>query len=158
MQNNEEIFFYVYDANFEIVGVIDRFISLTWSDRYDEAGDFELVVNYSEANKNLLQQGRFCNTDFTNRYAIIERIEISKDDDGKTEMTVSGRSLEILLDRRIVMKKTEFGYEDDENGEPIIEYFQDALLKLFNENLIEPEEIIRQIPGFIFQKSEESTV
>ena len=35
---------YVLNTNFESVAVIDEFESLIWTDRYDEAGDFELFM------------------------------------------------------------------------------------------------------------------
>ena len=36
---------YVLNTNFESVAVVDEFESLIWTDRYDEAGDFELYMS-----------------------------------------------------------------------------------------------------------------
>ena len=43
---------YVLNTNFESVAVVDEFESLIWTDRYDEAGDFEL---YMSMDKRLLE-------------------------------------------------------------------------------------------------------
>ena len=34
----------ILDTEFKMVGIIDTFISLIWTDRYNEAGDFELLL------------------------------------------------------------------------------------------------------------------
>lgn len=146
-----EIFFYVYDQYFNMLGVVDKFISLVWADRYDECGDFELVVPYDETYKDLLQKDRYCTTDYTNRYAIIEKIEIENDDEGKSKMTITGRSLEILLDRRIVISKIEIGQDEPEN-------LEQAVKDLLTDNLIDPHDEKRKISDFVFVNSDDSRV
>ena len=150
METNE-IFLYVYDKSFTLLGIVDRFISLVWADRYDECGDFELVVPYSESYKNLLKKGLYCTTDYTKHHAIIERIEIENDNDGNYKMTVTGRTIEIILDTRVVLNKMEIGKEEPEN-------LEQAIKNLLNDNAIEPNDEDRVIPGLIFVNSDDDRV
>ena len=46
---------YVYDRNFSIVGVIDAYESLIWTNRYYIEGDFELYVPANQKNLEILQ-------------------------------------------------------------------------------------------------------
>lgn len=141
-----ELALYVYNASYQMIGVVEKYVSLIWSDRYDEAGDFELEVVYDPEIKDLLQKDRFVTTDYSDRTAIIEKIEISKDEDGNAKMVVSGRSVEVILDRRIVLKKTEFPKDDN-----IL--LQNGVKKLLNENLISPTDAKRKISNFVFSES-----
>lgn len=184
---DEEVFLYVYDQSKTLIGVIDRFISLIWADRYDECGDFELLIPYNESYKSILVKDNYCSVDYSDHWCIIEKIECSKDDDGIAQMLVSGRSLESIPERRIVSHKTDFGKVDeqpepielesgddeeeserrillqneelsDEEEEPEEANVQESILQLFTEHLIEPEDEKRKIEDFIFEKSSDEAV
>ena len=71
-----ELALYVYNSSYQMIGVVEKYISLIWSDRYDEAGDFELEVVYEPGLKDLLQKDRFVSIDYSDRSAIIEKIEL----------------------------------------------------------------------------------
>ena len=146
-----ELALYVYNASYQMIGVVEKYVSLIWSDRYDEAGDFELEVVYDPGMKDLLQKDRFVTTDYSDRTAVIEKIEISKDEDGNAMMVISGRSIEVILDRRIVLTKTEFKKDDN-----IL--LQNGVKKLLNENLIAPSDPKRQISNFTFSESSASQI
>ena len=147
----EPLSLYVYNNNFQLIGVVEKYISLIWSNRYSEPGDFELTVVYTDELRNLLQQDLYVTTDYTDRYAIIEKIEISKDDDGNSQMIVTGRTLESLLERRIILKELKFGEDNPEN-------LQNSVQRILNENVINPEDSKRKIPGFIFKKNENKRI
>lgn len=134
-----------------MIGVVEKYISLIWSDRYDEAGDFELEIVYDPEMKNLLLKDRFVTIDYSDHTAIIEKIEISKDDDGNAKLIASGRSVEVILDRRIVLTKTEFKKEDNI---PL----QNGIQRLLNENLISPANSNRRINNFIFSANGTSQI
>lgn len=146
-----ELALYVYNSSYQMIGVVEKYISLIWSDRYDEAGDFELEVVYEPSLKDLLQKDRFVSIDYSDRTAIIEKIEISKDDDGNAKLVASGRSVEVILDRRIVLTKTEFKAEDDVS-------LQNGIKSLLNENLIAPSNPNRKINNFVFSDSSASQI
>ena len=144
--DTRELSLYVYNSSYQMIGVVEKYISLIWSDRYDEAGDFELEVSYDPLLKDLLQKDRFVTVDYSDHTAIIEKIEISKDDEEDAKMVVSGRSVEIILDRRIVLEKTEF---DEETNISL----QNGIKTLLNENLINPSNSKRKISNFMFSES-----
>lgn len=149
---NDELNLYVYDRSFTMIGVVERYTSLIWSDRFDEPGDFELTVIYDQELRNLLVQDRYVTTDYTDRYAIIEKIEISKDEDGNAEMIITGRTLECMLERRIILNKLEFG----KNNTP--ENLQNSIRTILNNNLITPEDANRIFPNFVFLENHSERV
>jgi len=150
--SNDELFLYVYDTDFDLLAIYDEYSSLIWADRYDEAGDFELLLPYSKKHLDILQQDYFCRIDLSDRCMIIEERSFEQSDDGEIMLSIKGRSAETLLERRIVIKKKEFG-EDDKKVS-----VQNSLKTLLNENLISPTDEKRQIPNFIFQESKDEAI
>ena len=99
---------FVYDKNLNLLGIIDEFISLQWTRKYFEAGEFELVVTPDENNIALLTNKD--NILIRNNYtesAIIETYDI-EDNSDEVELTVSGRFLSSIFDRRILQKTINF--------------------------------------------------
>lgn len=82
---------------------------------------------------------------------IIEGLEIQTDAEDGNKLIVTGRSLESILDRRIVWKQTEI----DGN-------MQSAIYRLINENIISPTSSTggsnRQISNFVFETSTDSYI
>ena len=89
-------------------GFIDVFYSLIWVERYNEAGEFELKIETSDDNIRLLKEDRYIKADFSDYIMIIEKIELVSDFEDGDYMLVSGRSLESILDRRIVYNRLQF--------------------------------------------------
>ena len=99
---------YILDKSLETIGIIDVFTSVIWTKRYFSAGDFELYLPASSNNIKLLQTGNYVKRLDDDTVMIIEKIQITTDAETGNFLTVSGRSLEILLARRIVWKQTIF--------------------------------------------------
>ena len=98
---------YIYDLDFNFVGIIDSFKSLRWRRKYFEAGEFEIVVSADESNLDMLKENRLVIRNNYTEAGIIETIKIS--DDGTDEdLTISGRFLSSILDRRIVKSTINF--------------------------------------------------
>lgn len=133
---------YVLDQSFSSVEVIDMFESFLWVDRYNSFGDFEI---FTLANKNILnvaQQDFYLWSPNSEHSMIIDERVITSDIESGNALTIRGRSLEFILDRRIVWFQTIL------NGN-----FQNAILRLLNENIINPLNPNRRISNFIFQAS-----
>lgn len=98
----------ILNSEFEGIHIIDTYKSLIWVDRYDAYGDFEL---YLPADKKLLE---FLVLDYyvwckkSEKLMIIEHLSIETDVEDGDFFLISGRSLESILDRRIVWKQTVF--------------------------------------------------
>lgn len=130
----------ILDTDFKMVGVIDSYISFIWTDRYDEAGDFVLILPMDTPSLDLLQPDYYLSIDDSEHMMIIEDMKVTTDvEDGKT-MKVIGSSLEKLLDRRIIWEKTVFKqtYEDDNDTVGVKPLLQDAIAQILQDNIIYP--------------------
>lgn len=139
---------YLLDKNFKKVKLIDEYISLIWTDRYNEAGDFELYLDASLENVKTFQIGMYLSSTSSEHMMIIETVEIKSDIEDGSKLIVSGRSLESILSRRIVWNQTIF-----ENKS-----IQDIIYKLLNDSVISPTNINRRIANFIFNRIDDEQV
>lgn len=130
---------YVLDEGFNTLGLLDQFDSFIWTDRYNEAGDFEIYTAVSTDLLNLLKADRYLWWGETEHTMIIEQITIDTDEDTGNMLTVTGRSLESILDRRIIWNQTDLN-----------DTLPNCIKKLLNENAISPTDPNRKIPGLIF--------
>lgn len=137
---------YILNKSLETAGIIDVFTSLIWTKRYFSAGDFELHLPATKENVNLLQSGNYVKRLDDDTVMIIEKIQITTDAETGNFLTVSGRSLESLLARRIVWKQTVF-----------IGAFNEFIKKLLDENIIAPIISNRKINNFVYDNTNSFT-
>lgn len=138
----------VLDEKFDSIDVFDEYESLIWTDRYNEAGDFEIytIANISVINK--LKQNRYLyNPDDEDHIMVIENIEISTDALNGNKFKVTGRSAESILERRVIWEQTTL------DG-----YLQGQIKKLLEENIISPEIPERKLTNFIFEESNDPVI
>ena len=128
----------VMDTNFTKLAIIDDYISLIWTSRYYEAGDFELCVNVNPINYNLFKQDYFIYREDDENVGIIEDIKIQRDADGKEIFIVTGRFLSSILARRIIAVQT-----------TVSGSISNCINKLINENVIDPSIAARKISNFV---------
>lgn len=137
----------VLNEKFETVYVMDRFESLIWTDRYSRYGDFEL---YTSADLDIIKnmkQDYYLWSEHSEHMMIIEERKIQSDVESGAHFTVVGRSLESLLDRRIVWPQINL------NG-----YIEEQIENLLTNNVINPSNPKRKISNFIFEKSNDPFV
>ena len=60
-----EMNLYVYNTSFSLIAIVDKYISLIWTDRYDDCGDFELSLPYESKWKSVFKKDYFCKIDFS---------------------------------------------------------------------------------------------
>lgn len=138
---------YIANTEFENIFVLDSYNSLIWTDRYNSYGDFEIYTNMNIDLLEHLKQDYYIRRDDSEHVMIIEKILIKSDVEEGDKLTVSGRSLESILDRRIIWgQKTVTGN------------LQDAIETLLNENIISPSKPERKIDNFIFEESTDETI
>ena len=138
---------YVLDQNFNLVGVIDEYVSVIWRPSYSEVGDFEIYLGATTKAVNLLQENyyvvRSCdisvdaggNTTYK-KVMVIKNIQIITDVENGDFLTVTGRELKFLLHQRIVWSQTN-----------LTGTAEDAIRRLVSENAIAPTDARRTIPG-----------
>lgn len=128
---------YVKDTDFNVVGVIDAFSSVIWSERYNKPGDFEIYTPVTDAMLGLLRDGYYLTRTDTDRVMIVKDSDITTDVENGNFMSVTGPSLESILSRRIVWSQTTV------SGKVEL-----CIRRLITENIIDPAIPERKIPNF----------
>lgn len=106
----------VFQCKWINVGFIESFYSLIWTDRYNEAGEFELKIAATKENINILHEDYYLLYSMSEHAMVIEKIELITNAESGDYLLVSGRSLESILDRRIVYTRTKFLGRDISRG------------------------------------------
>lgn len=137
----------ILDTSFKEIGMLDSYISFIWTDRYAEYGDFQIYLDANQENLELLKENYYLYLKGSDHIMIIEDIQIDTDLEEGDHMTVTGRSLESILDRRIVWDLT-----------TLTGNLQNGIKKLLTENIISPSVTNRKIDNFIFSASTDTAI
>lgn len=95
--------FFVRNSKFEILAVLDQFVSAIWTRRYYSCGDFEMKLPATTQLVALLQPGVFITRADDTTVMCIEKMIIETDTENGNFLTISGRSAEALLERRVLL-------------------------------------------------------
>lgn len=128
---------YVLDTDLSTVGILSNYNSFIWTERYEEAGDFQIDLPASEYHINLLQHDRYLKISDSNEIMVIEDISI-KTENKAQKMTVTGRSLISILDRRVILG-TKYFNDAQQEAENDKNLWEIASI-LVDENAIIPEQ------------------
>lgn len=139
---------YVLDKNFKKLTVIDTYRSILWIDRYNKPGEIELYMNADVNVLKFLSQGNYLTHKDSEHLIIIEGIKIETSAEDGNHYTITGRSLESILDRRIIWNQTDFNNVN----------LQSAVQRLLNDSIINPAISERKIPNFIFKSSTDTSI
>lgn len=146
----------VLDTNFNQVAIADTYKSFIWTDRYDEPGDFELYIPMDVTLPQIYQKGYYLWNAESEHLMIIESQNIESDPESGDFYVVSGRSVESILDRRIVWNKTEFLMDETPDKKPNL---QNGVKKLLEENAIVCSGMPpRKIPNLVFEESTDEAI
>lgn len=140
----KEISTYVYllDSKYDAYDVIDKFKSLLWTVRFTKVGEFELYVPADLDVIKRFHEGDYVWIEDSDRLMIIEDINLQTDVEDGDYLIISGRSLESILERRIIWGMT-----------VITGNFQNGIRTLLERNVISPASEKRKIPNFTFKES-----
>lgn len=138
---------YVLDKNLELIDIIDEYESFIWTDRYSEYGDFELYTSATQQMIDRIKLGYYIRNQLSDHVMIVEEILITADAEDGNHLKVTGRSLESILDRRIV-----WGLKTISGN------LQNGVKTLINECIISPSDSNRKISNFIFEDSTDSAI
>ncbi|MDE7365307.1 MAG: siphovirus ReqiPepy6 Gp37-like family protein [Ruminococcus sp.] len=100
----------IYDMTAEIggisvnlVAICDSFSSFLWDIEYYSCGSFEIYIAATPQNLSIFRTGRIIGrSDDKQHYGIIEKIQLNADTENGDYLTISGRFLMCLLERRII--------------------------------------------------------
>lgn len=130
----------ILDKSFERIGVIDEYESFIWTERYNEAGDFELYTKMTSDIIDLVQLGNYVQIKNSDYMMVIETVSLDTDSENGDHITVKGRTIDSLLERRIVWGQSI--YQNVGLG---------SLLKtLIYNNAINPSDTARKISNLVF--------
>ena len=136
--------FLVLNTKFEAVAILDVFESFIWTDRYSKCGDFEIYTSSDRQIIEALKEDFYIWTEDSEHVMVIENRKIITDVEEGNKFLVSGRSLESILDRRIIW-----------NQILLDGYLQEQIKRLLNENVINPADPNRKISNFIFEETDD---
>lgn len=107
-----EIYSMLYDNDSLIIkleAVCDSFSSLLWDIEFYKCGSFEVYISATPQNMEIFQTGRIVGRDDDKEhFGIIESVKIETDTENGNYLTVSGRFLMCLLERRIIYPTLNF--------------------------------------------------
>jgi hypothetical protein len=92
----------VLDESMILQHICEDYKSIIWTERFHGFGDFKLTVPGTLENLKIYQLDYYLYTKGTNKLMIIEQIELNTEYSKQSMLTVSGRSLESILDRRVM--------------------------------------------------------
>lgn len=138
---------FVLNADFESIAVIDTYESMIWTDRYNAYGDFEIYFAMDENLLEYIKEDYYLWLKESDHSMIIEDIKIDADTEEGNRLIVTGRSLESILERRIIWGQRIFSGN-----------LQNAIQTMLNENIISPSVADRKIANFIFVPSTDSKI
>lgn len=138
---------FVLNQNFETVDIIDSYESVIWTDRYDKYGDFEIYTYFDPKLMLKCRQDYYLMTLESEHMMIIEGLAIDSDAESGNHLRITGRSLESILDRRIVWTQTSVSGN-----------LQNALKTLITQSIINPSIADRAIPNFVFEDSDDPRI
>lgn len=137
----------VLDTNFNTVDVVSVYESLIWTDRYNSCGDFELFLPMDNKILASLRDDYYLWVKESDHTMIVEKIAIDSDIEDGNKLTVTGRSLECLLERRIIWGQKAY------TGN-----FQDAIHNMLDDAFINPSDDARKVDNFVFRASEDPKI
>jgi len=137
----------VLNTTLDAISMVDTYESFIWTDRYYAYGDFELYTVMKEDALKYIKQDYYLQNRESEHVMIIEKILISSDVENGNHITVTGRSLESILDRRIIW------------GQKILSgNLQNGIKNLLDECIISPTDNNRKIENFIFEASTDPSI
>lgn len=139
--------FLILDKDLNTSSVLDIYESILWTDRYNKCGDFEIYTSMTDTILSELQQDYYVWSRDSEHTMIIEDIQITADAEDGNNLIVVGRSLESILERRIIWNQTILSGN-----------FQNGIKKLLDENVISPTDSDRKIDNFTFVESTDTAI
>lgn len=88
---------YILDDLLRRTILFDIYESLIWTERYNTAGDFELVIASTPETRRMFAANTLLGINRSNRVMKIETIQNKVDDSGRALLTIKGPSLEDML-------------------------------------------------------------
>lgn len=96
---------YILNKEFETVGIVDKYTSLIWTERYKAVDDFEMDLALDDFMKSGIRKDYYIWQKNSQNMMVMEKFELKQPEDEAPSIHITGRGLESILDRRITDKK-----------------------------------------------------
>lgn len=137
----------ILNRKLEVLGITDDYRSFIWTERYNQYSDFEIELTATAENRELYAKKNLLSLSGSDKVMIIDTVEYnSAFADGKT-MIVSGKSLEYILNDRLIWEETVLSGN-----------VQNGIKQLLDENIISPTNNARKFPNLSFRMSSDPKV
>lgn len=127
--------FNIHDSSGVWVGIVEEPTSAIWTRSYYEPGEFEIYTPATRDLLDILTEDCFITREGDNTVMIVERLEVTTDEEAGDFVTITGRSAAALLDRRIIFTQTTLSGRVDR-----------AIYKIVAENAVNPTDSARKLP------------
>lgn len=117
------------------MGIIEEPTSAIWTRAYYEPGEFEIYTPATRDLLDMLTDDCFITREGDDTVMLVERLEVTTDEENGDFVKISGRSAAALLDRRIVYEQTTLSGRADR-----------AIYKIVTENAANPADSARKLP------------
>jgi hypothetical protein len=135
------------DNNFKELYVLDVFKSLIWTDRYWKCGDFEIVVSPTTDILAKLLNTTYLTLPESPHHMILEDSNIHSEVEEGNSLILTGRSLESILDRRVVWDIIAMSGN-----------LQTEIERLLDDNAIFPTDGLRTFADLVFNTSVDAAI
>lgn len=138
----------VLNKNLEFDGIIDVYESFIWSERFNEYGDFEVYTQMDPYILETVQIGDYLEIQDSEYAMVVESVVLDHDYEQGNHITIKGRSLESLLDRRVIWDYCIFNNV----------HLGSLIKTLVTNAIINPTDSSRRINNFIFSEPIDSRI
>ena len=137
----------VLNSALEKIAIIDNYSSLIWTDRYFDAGDYEISSRPTQTILSALLQGTYLSIPDSDRLMMIGPMEIKTDEENGPELISKGSSLEWILSYRILYENVVLSGN-----------LQDNIYLLLLQNALNSTDPYRNFQNLIFTESTDPLV
>lgn len=130
---------FIFNPDMDCIGICDIYRSFVWKRKYNQMGEFLLFIPATIDNLSLLKLGNIIWKSDDEEAGIINYVKKMSSQNGDELWIVKGFFLTSLLELRILTSKFTSNNE----------FIEDAIYKMINLHIINPEEVKRRIPNFV---------
>lgn len=113
---HDPVYVHILDSDLDYGGVIDNYYSLVWTERFNEAGDFEMELPFSYADNEFLTFGNYIYLPTSDRLMMIQKITPTHSEE-KDTVVIEGESVEAILKSRRTEKVFTSLTDDNDLGQ-----------------------------------------
>lgn len=138
---------FVLDKSFTPIAIVDAYDSLIWTEKYSEAGDFELHLPMRIELLAIFKMDYYVQLPSSDKLMVIDTLTVTTDLEDGDFLTVSGKSSEILLNRRQIW------------GQKVISgNLQDSVLGMISSNFTNAYDPARVVEYFISERTSDPVI